>query len=247
MSTLGWQASLPLVLGSDLSPPEKAFRFLSKTLGEGATPIDQSGIEQLRQECIAIGLSCIAEFDERAALQYFPNLAIDAIPWFEKLLNIAPSPNENEQQRREEITRKFVELISSEIPTLQTRLTEIDPRLSVLNISWNESVVVEPGRAFQPYRANNSDTDDTFDFNLAADGSQTWTDFPMYSSQDTVIVLFDLGASGVRPSKVDRKTIALVSSILSDALPSFNDFQVITELGFVAGSSLTGFAGVTNP
>jgi hypothetical protein len=243
MSSLGWHAGFPLPLGGDLSPSEKAFSFLLSALGQSSVAVVDGGIEMLRLECIAIGMSCIAEFDERAVLQAFPNLAIDSIPVFERLLGISPAPGALEQERREEITRKFVELISSEIPNLTTRLQEIDQRLSVLNVPWEESIVVEPGRAFQGYRFNDDDTDETFDFNLGPDGVRSWTEFPMYSSHDTLIVLFDLG-SGVAPTRDDRKTIEIVKSLLADALPSFNNFQIITEIGFIAGTSLTGYAGV---
>lgn len=242
MSSLGWHSVLPLDLGGDPSPAERAFNYLRRAIGEGASPVDATGIEQLRQECIAIGLSCIAEFDERATLQYFPNLAIDAIPWFEELLKIAPPPNALIQERREEITRKFVELVSSEIPNLQTRLTELDPRLVVQNIPWEKAITVQPGRAFQKYRFNLSDTDDTEDFNLGPTGSRTWTEFPMFSSHEVVVILYDLG-SGVAPGRTERKIISQVRELLTDALPSFEDFQIITEVGFIAGVSLTGYGG----
>lgn len=238
MSGLGWQAALPLEMGGGDGLVESTYKALRSSLGVGGYAQNENGIDGLELACEAIGLAAVAAFDERAALQAFPNCATDAIPSYEDILGIAPPPGATEEQRRETITTQWTRQISAVIPTLNETLQQIDLRLSVVDVVWANSKVTVPGRAFEPFVPGPGEA-----FDLGPIGAQTWSNWPMYSSRDEVSVLFDIGV-GVVPGPPELATLATVKSILDDVLPSWTRPYIVTSLGFVTAQSLTGYTGV---
>lgn len=228
---------MPLELGGDDSSVDALYKFLRSALGDGGTSESEQSIDGLRLSAIALGMAAANAFDERAAMQAFPSLAIDATPAYEEILGIVPGVNETDHERRQETGRRWTTVQSSELPTLTAELKEIDPRFSVLDTSWSKSKTSEEARAFEAYQPG-ADV-----FRLGPDGIQTWASYPNYSDRDLVFALFDIGA-GVLPGPPELSAIRRALDLLDDALPAWNEGDVITEFGFFTASSLTGYAGV---
>lgn len=239
MSNLGGSATFPLELGGDDSSVEKAYGFFRGALGEGGSAGDDSGIDGLRNASIALGLAAISAFDERAALQAFPHLAIDALPSFEQTLGIVPPADATEHGRREVVAQRWTEVRSSEIPTLVEMLQRIDPRFVVHDTVWSASTTVQTGRAFEAYTPAPGE-----DFALGTAGTRSFSEWPNYSDRDVTVALLDIGA-GIAPGRSELAAIRAAQELLDDALPAWDLGYVITELGFVTNSSLTGYAGVS--
>lgn len=236
--SLGWVQALPLELGGDPSSTEAAYKALRSMLGKNGVAVSEDGIDGLELACEAMGLAAISAFDERAALQAFPSLAIDAIAWFEDILLIKPDPAATEQDRRVAAALAWVQVFSSEIPTLEQELKTVDTRFRVLDTAWANSKTTIFGRAFQP--GVTSTEQPPFD----PDGSKPFSDWPKYSSRDIVVALLDIG-TGTSLTAEELRIHAAGRRLMRNAIPAWNEAVVITEIGLTAGESPVGFAGVT--
>lgn len=231
MGSFGW--NLPLEFGGAPSADEKIYRSLRAMLGTGGVAVTETGIDGLELLCEAQALAAISAFDERAALQSYPNFLIDNLSAFEDILGIIPGASDSEEARREVIASEWVARRSSEIPTLQQTLLQIDSRLLVLDDSWANSKVTIFGLPFYPYVETAWMTGPKF------------TAFPSYSSRSEFFVLLNLGMAGAVPGKAELAIIDRVRRLLKLVLPAGDVPYIITEnTGLIAGVSPVGYAGV---
>lgn len=242
MGSFGGRATFPIELGGDDTALEKTYVAFRGMLGVGGVSVDDGGIDGLLLTAWAIGIAAIYAFDERAALQFFPDVSIDLIPVFEDILRIVPDAGATEEDRRIAVAVAWTKQLSAEIPTLSTILKSIDPRFSVLDPAWATAQVTIRGRAFEPY-APGPATGQAF--RLGADGSKGWSDYPMFSTRDVVSVLLDLG-SGTVPGLAEKRLISEALKILDEVLPSFVRPQVVTSVGLIAGVTPIGYTGASS-
>lgn len=231
MGTFGWD--LPLEFGGAPSSGEKIYNTFRSMLGTGGVAISEDGIDGLELRAEAQALAACAAFDERAAFQCYPNLAIDTIEVFEEILGIVPGASATEQDRRDEISEEWIARNSSEIPTLQVLLQKIDPRLKVLDGDWTNSKVTITGMPFYPY------------LHEGWMNPPPYSQLPAYSSRSEFFVLLDIGIPGFVPGLPELAIIERVKRLLKIVLPAEDLPYITTEVGLIAGVSPVGFAGVT--
>lgn len=239
MGVFGGSTTFPLELGGGDDSTVKAFKSLQALLGVGGFSIFDDGIDALRLTSIAMGLSAFIDFDERAALQFYPDHAIDNLPIYEDVLKIVTSEAQSEEDRRAAVTERWTQQWSSEIPILQSLLKNIDARFSIVDVSWEKSQTTVFGRAVRPYITTASDPHFQLDT-----GSKGYTDWPAYSTRDEVYVLFDLGTPGAVPDSDELRIMQRAKDFLDQVLPSPTRHYILTELGLIAGVSPVGYAGV---
>ena len=231
MGSFGW--SFAGDFGGAPSGDEKMYNALRSMLGKGGISVIPEGIDDLEIQADALALAAIAAFDERAALQIFPNLAIDAIPSYEAILGIVPGKDDPEDAERQAVAADWVARNSAEIPTLTERLQAIDSRLSVLDDTWANAKVTHPGMPFWPY------------VKLSWMNDLPMALLPLYSSRSEFYVLLNLGTPGTIPGPAELDVIAQVTRLLKIVLPAEVIPYITTEVGLIAGVSPVGYAGVT--
>lgn len=228
--SLGWQNPLPLQVGGGTTPTEAAYAQLLDALGEGWLPdeLDRTVVgDWLASE--ALGLAAIASFDERAALQYFPDRATDAVGAFERMLGLTTG-GDDLAPRIAANAAAWTSVASAEGPELREALQAIDPRADLLVTSFAQEDATQSGRP-------NGDAGEPYgDARLASE-------WPNYGGMFHVRVLFDVGYDGPLGA-ADLLVDARIKEHLCKVLPSVCDFAVITERGFRAGHSPLGHAGV---
>ncbi|MHB9005062.1 MAG: hypothetical protein ACYC6C_13580, partial [Coriobacteriia bacterium] len=141
--------------------------------------------------------------------------------------------DETEADWRNRVWAEWITRLQVDLPSLGQQLQEIDVRFSVLEPSC--SATTGAGRVLAPL----APALELPAWGLSADES-AW---PQYSTDLKVYVLFAQGYAG-EPSASDQRLIARAQKLLRRSLSSWVDFEVITQLGFIVGSSPLGWHGV---
>lgn len=234
MGGFGWHNPWPLQFGGGRTLVEKHYDFLRKAPGIGGVAIDEEeSIDALWRQARARAMAALEAFSDRALVEAFPNRATSLLPYYEWLLGIPVPQGANDEERRAEATRRYTFEVPASMPALSDELTAIDPRLSILDIPWDQVETTYEGRAFE-------DLDGLEPYG----GGRRSTITPNYSTSFDVVVLFDLSATGGVPTADDARIIDLVKDYLADVLPSWVEFRVISSVGFILDLSpmdITGF------
>ncbi len=226
---------LPLQVGGEPTPEEKAYRALRSNVGLRGSARDPNTVEDTWRWSKAIGLAAVSAFDERALYQSFPDTATDRVKNYEELLRIVAASTSTDEDRRRAIAALWTLKHEVAGPDLRAALSEIDPRLSVLEQTAASSSTTYHGRAFEDHDANES-------FASPA-GTYRSTAFPNYADDFVVTVLFNVGGSGV-PTVSDARVVSSVETLLNDRLPAWVNFRIVTSVGFILDTSpldVTGF------
>lgn len=224
------------MVGGGPSPIDETFDTLKRMVGAHGSSRDPDSIETAWRVAKAYGLAALATFDERAALQVFPNIATDHVPVFEDILGIVADESLSDEQRRQIIVPDWTSTPEAWTTGLEAQLQAVDERASVLLMDWSESVTTWAGRYFQPFEPI---TGEEYDPN----GPRVGTAWPNYSDLKIVFILFDIGNGQAPTADILLKT-EVMEAILNDVIPSDHDFRIIYSTGFSLGASLldaTGF------
>jgi hypothetical protein len=221
MAGLGWHNPWPFEFGGGETPVERIYAALRSAVGKGgAADADETTIDGLWRQARARGIASVATAGERATLQAFPDRATDLLPYYESLFLLTNNPAQSEEERRSAAAVRYVQQIASTIPDVAVALRLIDPRFEVVSPSSDVSDTTLFGRAFEDYAG-------TEPFG----GGRKSTRFPNYSSDFVLFVMLDLGG-GVLPTIAEQRSMAAAAQLLSEVLPAFNSFQIVTHHGF---------------
>ncbi len=231
MPGFGWHNPMPMTFGGGATDTERTYAALRSSAGRGGSAADDSGIEGLRRKVIARAIAGVTSSSERAALQAFPHLATDLLPYYERIYGLADDPDLSEAERREAAAQLYTLQLAASLPEIATSLQAIDSRFSIVSIEDSLSIITVEGRAFEDYEA-------TEPFG----GGRQSTTLPNYSTRVDVIVLLELG-DGVMPGIAELRVMQRAARLLHDVLPTNANYHIITHLGFAAGVSLLGFNG----
>jgi hypothetical protein len=226
MGGAGGFNAFPLHFGGDPTPTEDVYRALRSNVGKGGSnpePIGENfpvSIVELWRLCRARGIAAAASTDERAALQAFPHLATDLIPYYERLLLPDIDAGASEEERRSRVKTRWTEEAGGDTDSLTTRLQGLDSRFSLYAIDHAKTTTTIRGRAFEDLTASEP-------FN----GGRKSTAFPNYSTDMRVTAVLDTGGGDLAP--FDRRVMEDARQLLSSSLSAWVFFQVVVgEDGF---------------
>jgi hypothetical protein len=221
MGQFGWHNPFPCEFGSGETGIESTYLALRSAVGKGGSAEDDEGTsEGLWRQCRARAIASVGTFGERAALQAFPDLATDALPYYEHLLGITSAADDTDDERRDAAAVLYALQIASAVPDIAVALDVLDARFSAITTAYAQSDTTLFGRAFEDFAAA-----------LPFGGGRKSTLRPNYSSEFVLYVLLDLGG-GVVPSTSERRTLANARKLLLEVLPAHNSFQIVTHRGF---------------
>jgi hypothetical protein len=224
----------PVRVGGGPTPSAKAYAFLRNAVGEGGSAEDDSGIDGLWRRSRAKGLAAAGSSKRRASLQCWPHLATDAVPYYERVLQLTPAPGASLTARREAIVAEWTAQLDAAIPQVRTQLQALDARVSLLEVPQTRTRYTQFGRAFGPLDASLEGP-----FGGAGHGVA-----PNYATDFVVIVHFATGYIGpytVSDGRIREQIVALLLKLL----PSWVSFRVVSSTGFILDLSpldATGFS-----
>jgi hypothetical protein len=201
-------------------------------VGKGGSASSPSAIEALFRRVRARAVAAVADMGERAALQAFPNLATDLLPYYERLLGLTDDPDLTEDQRRAVAAAQYTLEIASDVPGIQDSLQQLDERFAVVIPDPNRTLTTMMGRAFEDMAGAEP-----------FGGGRLSTSLPNYSGLLVLRVVLELG-DGVQPDADERRAMRQARQLLHDVLPAANDLQIVTHRGFkldVSRLDLTSF------
>jgi hypothetical protein len=209
----------PFRVGGGPTPSSRAYTVIRDAVGEGGSAPNDRGIDGLWRRSRAKGLAAATSSTRRALLQAFPHLATDLLPYYERILGIAPPTGATEPQRVDEVVERWTRVAIRSTPELEAALQVIDPRLSLLHPTDATSITTQGGRVFEAHDS----TDEGPAFALPGGLSQ----LPNFSTRHVVSVRFTLGYDGV-PNLADQRVIERARELLRTALGSDTDFTIST-------------------
>ena len=218
MGGFGWHNPFPVEVGGGETAVERIYAALRSAAGKGGSADDEDSIDGLLRQCTARAIASVATFGERSALQAFPNHATDALPYYERLFLLAQDPELSDDQRRQAAALRYTNQGGGALPDVEAALQRIDARFSLVATDPADSDVTIHGRAF-----DDLDGAEPYD----PGGTRHSTAYPNYSTELVCFVLFELGA-GVLPTADEDRALLAAQALLSDMLPSDNDYSIAT-------------------
>lgn len=219
MGGTGWSNPFPLEFGGGPTVIETAYRMLTNSVGKGGTSPDDDSIMALWWQSLAKGVGLVATFDERAALQAFPDKATDLLPYYERLLLTTRDPGASEEERRQRVATRWTAAAAFLADEIERDLQIIDSRFEVVLTTETEATTTVFGRNFQDLAA-------TEPFG----GGRKATLLPNYSTYFVMTALMDL--AGAMPSAEEQRSLLAAQRHMSVVLSAWMGFQVVTAIGF---------------
>lgn len=217
MAGFGWFNPFPMQFGGDETPIEDVDRTLRSVVGK-TTVSNEEGILALWRNSLAYGIGLVSQMNERVALQVFPRLSTDLLPYYERVLQSYLPPVASDEERRTDVGARWTAQAKFLQSDLEAGLQLIDASYSILTPEDDETAVTEWGRWFQ-------DLLGTLPFGLRES-----TLFANYSTHFVMTAVFDNGGGSLSPE--DELVILSGRRLLSAALPAWMLHQVVTSVGF---------------
>lgn len=226
---------LSFELGGGPSPQEQVYDVMFQNVGDGIQGPPDSLVEKWRM-ARARGIAVTTQ-DDRAATQAFPDLSTDYLPVWEDILSIIPSPTASEAERQAIVLAEYTRVIDATFPKLEAALENLDSLFSILLVPQQFTRITAQGRAFQDWDPSAPDASGP-PFNLSASNGAgpDQTSLPNYSTNFILHVLFDVGAAAISAS--NQRTLAEARELLNESLPSWVDFSLFSECGFILDTDL---------
>jgi hypothetical protein len=202
---------------------------LRSSAGRGGTARDDEKditIDGLWRQCIAVRIAALAAASERAALQVFPSLATDSLPYYEALFGLPGDLSGTADERRAIAAARYTATAASAIPDVASALSALDARFGILATSYDESDTTVFGRAFEDFAAS-----------LPFGGGRKSSRVPMHSTEFIAYVVLELG-SGVLPTPGEDRLLAAARLMLDEMLPAHNRHELATHSGFILDEGL---------
>lgn len=231
----GSHNSLPFQVGGGPTRFESTYNSMQRMVGDNGHSTDDESLESLWRQAKSDALALFSTFDERAALQAFPDKATDHIPLYEVALGIPTDETLSDQDRRNQIVPEYTGTPEAWTVALQEHIDRIDPIAKILFRPWDSSGSCMISRWYGPM------TGEFDSYDLL--GSRKATSFPNTSDIHTVIVKYGIG-NGIRPTPEHQRRTNRILDRLNKTCPSWVDFHVIYATGFFLDESLldtTGF------
>lgn len=219
MGGTGWSNPFPVEFGGGPTVIEDQYRMLTNAVGKGGTCPDDDSIMALLWQSIAKGVGCVATFDERAALQAFPDKATDLLPYYERLLLTVRDPASSDTERRRLAASRWTAAAAFLVSEIERDLQLIDSRFAIVLATDDEATTTVFGRNFEDLAGAEP-----------FGGGRKATLLPNYSTHFVVTAVLSIG--GGAPSAAENRTILAAQRHLSVVLPAWIGFQVVTALGF---------------
>lgn len=216
---LGSLNPLPFRPGGGATPSGRAYHQIRRALGTGGTAQSEDGIDALLRRAEAKGLAAASSAKRRAALQAFPSLATDALPYYERALQRVPAPGESPTARRAIVSALWNRRPRADLPRLLEALQRIDTRVSFPPTHPSWQTVTQFGRVLRPLTEPEP-----------APGSEPWTVAPNFAHSFKLVVLFDVGYAGAMGTE-DARIYQELRRALRRLVPSWVDFTLITTTG----------------
>lgn len=230
---IGPMNSCPFHVGGGTTATKRAYDFVKAAVGTGGSA-DEDTIEDLWRRCKAIGLASANSHDLRVVYQFWPHLATDLIPWYERTLGIQPGPGQTENERRDAVIVEWIRKNDARPDAIAGSLKALDSRFSVLYVNHDQEVATVPGRVFAPHDPS---------LEGPSFGYRGYSQLANYSSSYIIRVHFDVGYSG-RLQAEDALTYERARSIVLRTLPSVESLALFTEPAFTLGQSLLGLGAL---
>lgn len=241
MSKLGGHHPLPSLLGGGKNRIEQAHDAMKASVGIGGSAQDGT-IEAEWRFARASGLAAVTSFDERGAMQAFPDLATDHIPIYEEILKLSPPVDASEEERRQAVLARWLEIPDATNAGLEESLQAIDSRFSIVDPAEDDVRVTQAGRFFEPYATTVPDPG--FGLPIGLQFTQKHTNYPNYSDHFVLIVLFALGGATVIPTVTEQQSLTDATIFLNRILPAWVSFRFIYDLtDFILDTSLLDLGG----
>jgi hypothetical protein len=236
MAKLGGFSKLSFKLGGEPSNEEKAYKALLRMVGEGGSPPNdpdgETTLDGVWRRAKAIGLGALVSVTESALYQGFPNTVTDELRSYEEIVNVFLPSDASDEERRLAVLERWVADNESNYPAFTDSLEALDSRFSVLTPVHANARYTYEGKVF--------DTPGNKDFDQYHDHSK----FPNFADEHVVAVLFDVG-EGIAPAGEIGMIKTSAETLIGEALPAWNDFVVLLDVGFTLDLSLldvTGFS-----
>jgi hypothetical protein len=213
---------------------ERIYRAMRANVGKGGSAVNENGIDGLWRWVRSKWLATVSRKSELATEQAFPDRATEALPYYERLLQITPRDEASVEDRQLAVARAYALQLAADLPDVTRVLQQIDERFMVVSPPAHLSTTTQAARAFDGYAGD-----------LPMGDGRKSTAFPNYSSDFDVYAVLELGG-GVVPDATEREAIAAARRLLHDVLPAHNTFQIATHRGFtldVDRLDLTSFGG----
>jgi hypothetical protein len=230
MGKLGSGNPLPFELGGSPSTVEKYNSALKQAVGVGGSAEDGTMEAQWRLSK-ARGLRA-AYADDRAVMQWFPDRCTDFIPVWEEVFRLVSGPGLSDQERRQNITDRWVYAENSISQILEEALQRIDPLFSLLGLIPAYTATTVHGRGFEDTTPSDPDASGP-----PFEGGRSSTQVPNYSSDFVCHVLYAIGAG--LPSTEQSRRMQRARDLLNLTLPSWVDFTITNNsVGFILDQDL---------
>lgn len=231
MGSFGWHNPWPFEWGGGTTSIERTYLAMRSAVGKGGSAEDDDGtVEGLWRQSRARGLGAVGTFGERVAVNNFPGLSTDLLPYYEKLLRIVASENETVEERRAEAQALWIRILDAATPIIEAELAAIDPLFTLLDVPNTSADTTQAGRAFEDFTASEP-----------FGGTRKSTDFPNYSTDFIVFVQYAITPP---PSAEQERRLTLARKFLNDALPSWVSFRIHVALGFTLDTDLLDLTGL---
>ena len=234
MPGAGWQNPFPLQFGGGATATESLHLMLRGAVGKGGASIDDESLEAIWRQCKARVIAASGTFDERAALQAFPDLATDLLPYYERTLaDRRRSASETDEVRRARLAARWTDEIGGNDAALEAALQTIDSRFTVVPAVESDATTTIWGRWFE-------DLAGTEPFN----GGRSATLFPNYSTEFVLTALLTLSGGGIDLDA--QRAIAEAQDFLADNLAAWIGIQVAVDVaGFHLDVDVLDYTALT--
>jgi hypothetical protein len=234
---LGSLNPLPFRVGGGPTPSSKAYATIRQAVGKGGSAENDRGIDGLWRRSRAKGLAAATSSTRRALLQAFPQIATDALPYYERRVGLIPGPDDTEAQRRAAVLPRWTAHAIRSWNEIEDALQALDPRFVLVTPDDSTEIISFLGRAF--------DAHDPLDATLgpAFGIPGGCTQLPNYSTRQILRVSFPLGYTGA-PNPNDALLIERARALLRGALPGDEDFSI--SIGpWILGETPIGLGALT--
>lgn len=223
----------PFLVGGGPTNTSKVYFAMRRAVGVGGSANDELGIDGLWRRSRALGVAAASSASTRAAYQFWPAIATDAIPYYARVLGLVQETGEADCEFAARVYSGWVARLQADVPHLLQQLQAVDSRVSILEPVW--TTTTQHGRVFEPLWAAGEEPA----FGLTSGYSIA----PNYSTDFVLFVQLDVGHTGA-PTGGEQRIMEQLRAVLLDVLPGWVDFRILTDTGFILDTSsldITGF------
>lgn len=234
MPSFGDFNGFPYEFGDDPSSEESIFMMLRRAGGDGFAAddtLDVSTLDGLWFAAQAAGLAAVESVEEAAHWQGFPSTATDEIEGYEKVLGVVPPIGASLEERRAVVVDLWTERILADFPSLIGEIGEVTDQAQVIEPAHFAAGTTMAGKVYEAMGSPG-----------LFHAGRTCSNYPNFSD-DHVVTVRLVGGGPVLPEGLVGRWKAAIEDELDRRLPAWNDFRVVTDIGFVLDSSLLDVTG----